>query len=94
MPRPKKETLKSKEEINQDHYKKMVENHKSYSDYLQKEKNQKQLKLTLSLEIDSALREYCKRIDKTPQEHILSLIKNDLEKNGGISCENAADNGQ
>lgn len=89
MPRPKKESTKSKDEINRDHYKKMLED-KTYSDYLKDKKQQKQLKLTLSVELDTAIRQFCSTQDKlTPQEYILGLIKNDLQKRGAINGVNA-----
>ena len=89
MPRQKKDVTKSKSDINRDHYKVMLDN-KSYSDYLKEEKKQKQLKLTLSVEEDSALRQYCTTIGVKPQEYILGLIRDDLERNGGINGDNAA----
>ena len=89
MPRPKKESTKSKDKINRDHYKKMLED-KTYSDYLKDKKQQKQLKLTLSVELDTAIRQFCSTQDKlTPQEDILCLIKNDLQKRGAINGVNA-----
>ena len=91
MPRPKKESTKGKDEINRDHYKKMLKD-KTYSKYLEEKKQQKQLKLTLSVELDSALRQYCSTLDGDvkPQEYIIKLIKHDLQKNGGIISDNAA----
>lgn len=88
MARPKKESTKSKDEINKDHYKKMLED-KSYSDYLKEKKQQKQLKLTLSIEMDSAIRQYCStQEDLTPQAYILKLIEDDFQKRGAINGEN------
>ena len=90
MPRPKKESTKGKDEINRDHYKKMLKD-KRYSVYLEEKKQQKQLKLTLSVEMDSAIRQYCSTQDKlTPQEYILSLIKKDLQDKGVFLANKAA----
>ena len=69
---------KSRSEINRDYYqKKMEENKGGYSQYLE-EKKQKQLKLTLSIEQDSAIRKHCAEIQMKPQEYILKLIQKDL----------------
>ncbi len=54
----------------------------TYSEYLEK-KGTKQLKLTLTVEQDTAIRKYCsENNDIKPQEYIIGLIKDDLENHG------------
>ncbi len=90
MPRPRKDVKKSKDEINRDHYKVMLED-KTYSEYLKEKKQQKQLKLTLSLDEDTAIRDFCAKEGIKPQEYILRLIRTDLGlPNGDINGRNTS----
>ena len=61
----------------------------SYSEYL-KDKGTKQLKLSLPIEMDSALRQYCTQEGIKPQKYILELIEDALKSKGAINGENAA----
>lgn len=85
MPRPKLSDEQKKEnrkKANEAYNKKRLLDEtgekQTYSEYLEK-KGTKQLKLTLTLEQDSAIRKHCAEIKMKPQEYILKLIQKDLK---------------